>query len=134
MDNLIHYASLFLFAAGSFFIITGALGLLRFPDFYTRMHASGITDTLGADLILWGMILQADGDWLLIAKLLIIMLFMMFTSPVSTHSIAHAAWVGGLNPLLGKELKHTDIAPDRDESQAVLKEQGPETQSKGGAV
>ncbi len=134
MDNVIHYASLFLFAAGSFFVITGALGLLRFPDFYTRMHASGVTDTLGADLILWGMILQADGDWLLIAKLLIIMLFLMFTSPVSTHSIAHAAWVGGLNPLLGKELKHHDIAPDRDETKAPVEMPGGEEQNKGGAA
>ncbi len=132
MDSFIHYASLFLFAAGSFFVITGALGLLRFPDFYTRMHASGVTDTLGADLILWGMILQADGDWLLIAKLLIIMLFLMFTSPVSTHSIAHAAWVGGLNPLLGKDLKHSDIAPDRDETKSAPEAQSADEQHEGG--
>ncbi len=115
MDSVIHFASLSFFAAGSFFVLTGALGLLRFPDFYTRMHASGITDTMGADLILIGMILQSGGDWQVIVKLGFIMFFMMFTSPVSTHSIAHAAWVGGLNPLIGPELTHEDIAPDRDD-------------------
>lgn len=92
-----------LFALGSVLVFAGALGLVRFPDFYTRLHAAGVTDTMGADLILLAMALQA-GDLLTILKLFFIFVFLVLTSPVSTHAAAHAAFVGGLNPLTGPEL------------------------------
>lgn len=94
-----------LFALGGAGVVIGAVGILRFPDFYTRLHAAGITDTAGAELILMGMMLQALPNWLLFAKLLFVAFFLFMTSPVSTHAIAHAAWVVGLRPLLGAELK-----------------------------
>lgn len=93
-----------LFLAGGFGVITGAIGIVRFPDFYTRLHAAGITDTAGAELILLGMILQAP-SWLVVAKLVFVGFFLFMTSPVSTHAIAHAAWVVGLRPMLGPDLK-----------------------------
>jgi multicomponent Na+:H+ antiporter subunit G len=93
-----------LFLLGSAGIVTGAIGIVRFPDFYTRMHASGITDTAGAELILLAMILQAP-SWLIVAKLVFIGFFLFMTSPVSTHAIAHAAWTVGLRPMLGADLK-----------------------------
>ena len=102
-----------LFGLGGFFVVLGAIGLLRFPDFYTRVHAAGVTDTLGAELILLGMAVQSD-SWWLVAKLALIALFLLFTGPVGTHALTHAAWVGGLNPLCGRELKHEDLAPDED--------------------
>ncbi|MEE2691295.1 MAG: monovalent cation/H(+) antiporter subunit G [Pseudomonadota bacterium] len=93
-----------LFLIGSASVITGAIGIVRFPDFYTRMHAAGITDTAGAELMIFAMMLQAP-SWLIVAKLAFIGVFLFFTSPVSTHALAHAAHLSGLNPLLGPELK-----------------------------
>ncbi|MEL7486897.1 MAG: monovalent cation/H(+) antiporter subunit G [Pseudomonadota bacterium] len=97
-------ASWILFVVGGAGIVAGAIGIVRFPDFYTRLHAAGVTDTAGAELVLLGMALQAP-NWLVVAKLAFIGFFLFFTSPLSTHAIAHAAWVVGLRPLLGSELK-----------------------------
>ena len=93
-----------LFAVGAAGVVVGAIGLVRFPDFYTRMHAAGITDTAGAELILFAMMLQAP-NWLVVAKLAFISFFLFLTSPVSTHAIGHAAWVVGMRPMLGPDLK-----------------------------
>ncbi len=86
-----------LLAAGASLVVVGALGLIRMPDFYTRMHAAGITDTLGADLILLGLMVQA-GFTLVSVKLFLIGVFLFFTSPTSTHAIANAAFTAGLKP------------------------------------
>lgn len=96
-----------LFAVGGLLVLAGALGLVRFPDFYTRLHAAGVTDTMGADLILLAMALQAD-DLLVIMKLFFVFVFLVLTSPVSTHAVAHAAFVGGLNPLTGPDLTYAE--------------------------
>lgn len=93
-----------LFVLGGLFVIAGSTGLLRFPDFYTRLHAAGVTDTLGTELILLAMIFQSD-NFTTIIKLVLISMFMLFTSPVSTHAIAHAAWVGRLKPMTGADLR-----------------------------
>ena len=85
--------------AGGFFCIVGALGLVRMPDFYTRMHGASVTDTLGAGLVLAGLILQA-GLTLVAAKLLVIGLLIFFTSPAASHALARAAFVRGVKPLL----------------------------------
>jgi multicomponent Na+:H+ antiporter subunit G len=87
--------------AGLFFVIVGAIGVLRFPDFYTRLHAAGVTDTLGAELMLLGLMLQADSIQSA-AKLALIGLFLFITSPTSTHALANAAFTAGLEPLLGR--------------------------------
>lgn len=94
---LIDGASWALLVAGSFLVVVGALGLLRMPDFYTRLHPAGVTDTLGVDLILLGLMLQA-GFSLVTVKLLLVGAFLFFTSPTSTHAIANAALVAGLKP------------------------------------
>jgi multicomponent Na+:H+ antiporter subunit G len=104
LDLILDIASGFLFVVGGVGVIVGAIGIIRFPDFYTRLHAAGITDTAGAELILLGMILQSP-NFLIAAKLVFIGFFLFMTSPVSTHAIAHAAWVVGLRPMLGKDLK-----------------------------
>lgn len=96
--------SWFLFLLGGAGVVIGAIGIVRFPDFYTRLHAAGITDTAGAELILLGMMLQAP-NFLVVAKLVFVGFFLFMTSPVSTHAIAHAAWVVGLRPMLGPELR-----------------------------
>jgi multicomponent Na+:H+ antiporter subunit G len=86
--------------AGGFFCIAGGIGLIRMPDFYTRMHAASVTETLGAGLILLGLIMQA-GFSLVTAKLLMIGLLIFLTSPTATHALAKAAFIRGLQPLLG---------------------------------
>ena len=85
--------------AGAAFCAIGALGLVRMPDFYTRMHGAGITDTAGAGLMLLGMMLQA-GFTLIAVKLLMVGLLLLFTSPTATHALAKAALARGLKPLL----------------------------------
>ncbi len=85
--------------AGGLFCVVGALGLLRMPDFYTRMHAASVIDTLGAGLILLGLLLQA-GFTLVAVKLLMVGVLIFFASPTATHALARAAMVRGLKPML----------------------------------
>jgi multicomponent Na+:H+ antiporter subunit G len=87
---------------GGAFSVTGSVGLLRMPDFYTRMHAASVIDTLGAGFILLGLVLQA-GFTLVAAKLLMVGLLLFFTSPTATHALARAAMARGLKPLLAPD-------------------------------
>lgn len=96
-----------LFVLGAGAVVIGAIGLVRFPDFYTRLHAAGITDTAGAELMLVAMALHAP-NWQVLVKLGMIGAFLFFTSPTATHAIAHAAWVVGQRPLLGRDLKREE--------------------------
>ncbi|MCK5921583.1 MAG: monovalent cation/H(+) antiporter subunit G [Methylococcales bacterium] len=86
---------------GVFFVIAGAIGVLRLPDFYTRMHAAGMTDTLGAELILVGLMIQSGFSQTSL-KLALIGFFLFMTSPTASHAVANAAYQAGLKPLLGK--------------------------------
>ncbi|MDO8418757.1 MAG: monovalent cation/H(+) antiporter subunit G [Rubrivivax sp.] len=88
--------------AGGVFCVIGATGLLRMPDFYTRMHAASVVDTLGAGLTLAGLLLQA-GPTLVAVKLLMIGALLLFASPTATHALARAAFTRGLQPLLAPE-------------------------------
>jgi multicomponent Na+:H+ antiporter subunit G len=88
-------------SAGLFFVMAGTIGVLRLPEFYTRLHAAGMTDTLGAELILFALILQADNVQMVL-KLLLVGFFLFVTSPTATHAVAHAAYRAGLRPLLGE--------------------------------
>lgn len=87
-------------AGGSFFAVTGGVGVLRLPDVYTRLHASGMTDTMGAGLILTGLMFQA-GLTLITVKLALVLLFLWLTSPVATHAVARAALHQGVEPVTG---------------------------------
>ncbi len=88
-----------LIVAGSALYVIGALGLLRMPDVFTRMHATSVSDTLGAGLLLAGMMVQA-GFSLVSAKLAVVLLLLLYTGPVATHAIARAARYAGLEPQL----------------------------------
>ena len=102
-----------LLVAGGLFVIVGGIGLLRLPDFYTRIHAAGITDTLGTWLILAGLCLQSESA-LVTAKLLMLLFFMVVTSPLATHALAKAAYLRGLDPLQGRELVDRGEVDDLD--------------------
>lgn len=84
-------------AAGTVFVLIGSFGLWRLPDFYTRLHAAGITDTLGLSLMVVGMMFVA-GWTLVTVKLLFILLLILLTSPTATHAVANAAYTVGLRP------------------------------------
>jgi len=74
---------------GTFFLLMGAVGLLRFPDFYTRMHAAGKCDTLGSLLVVTGLAFHTTPQ--IGAKIIFIAIFIFLTSPTATHAIARAA-------------------------------------------
>ena len=95
---------------GLLFFLGAAVGLYRFPDFYTRMHAAGKGDTLSSLLILAGFaLITLDGfsatDWLLVVKVLAIVLFIMLTSPTSTHALMRAGFEDGVEPVTKKSKK-----------------------------
>lgn len=92
--DLLSWASIL---AGLFFMIVGTIGVLRMPDVYTRLHAAGMTDTMGAGFLILGMCLQA-GLGLLTLRLVLVYLFLAFTSPIGTHALARAALSGGVKP------------------------------------
>jgi multicomponent Na+:H+ antiporter subunit G len=93
--------------SGSFFAITGGIGVIRMPDVFTRLHASGVTDTGGAGLILVGLMFQG-GLTLVTVRLALILGFLWFSSPVSTYALARAALAGGEEPFWAEDL---DLPP-----------------------
>ena len=88
--------------AGSVFVLAGGIGMLRLPDFFTRLHAAGVTDTLGAALILAGLATQVSPG-LITVKLVLIMVFIVLTSPTATHALAKASLHGRLRPRLEQQ-------------------------------
>jgi multicomponent Na+:H+ antiporter subunit G len=102
MSGVVDLASWILLVSGGGLCLVGGLGVLRMPDFYTRVHAASVSDSVGAGLVLLGLALQAG--WTLVAvKLLIIGLLIFFTSPAATHALVKAALGRGLKPLLGPQ-------------------------------
>ncbi|UYZ39624.1 MAG: monovalent cation/H(+) antiporter subunit G [Candidatus Methanospirare jalkutatii] len=85
---------------GAFFMVTGAIGLLRFPDFYTRLHATGKCDTLGEVAILFGCMIYSayHGMPFVVFKLLCIIIFFFIANPTGTHAIMKAAYKTGVKP------------------------------------
>ncbi|MCP4895522.1 MAG: monovalent cation/H(+) antiporter subunit G [bacterium] len=100
MDLLINGLSWFFLISGSVFVVIGGLGLLRLPDFYTRVHAASITDTVGAWLILIGLMFQSPSA-LVLVKLVLVLIFLVLTSPLASHALTKAAFHRGLEPYVG---------------------------------
>ena len=86
-----------LLISGALAVLIGAIGVLRFPEVFSRIHAAGITDTAGAGLIVAGLLIES-GFSLISLKLLFILLFLFFTSPTSSHALAKAAIHGKVLP------------------------------------
>ncbi|MEA3292386.1 MAG: monovalent cation/H(+) antiporter subunit G [Pseudomonadota bacterium] len=82
---------------GSLLALIGSVGLLRFPDFFARLHAASVIDTLGAGLIIIGLLLQAGWSQSSI-KLLLIAVVMFIVSPTVSHALARAARISGQTP------------------------------------
>ena len=96
---ILDFLSGVLLIAGAITIVIGSLGVLRFPDFFTRIHAAGITDTTGTLLLFSGLIITA-GFSLVTAKMVIILILLLFTGPTASHALAKAAIHAGYSPLL----------------------------------
>jgi multicomponent Na+:H+ antiporter subunit G len=100
-SGVVDLASGVLVVVGTLIALSGGVGLLRLPDFFTRAHAAGLTDTAGIGMISLGLLLRAP-DWGVAVRLLLILLFLVLTSPTATHALAQAArrdgvqvWVAG---------------------------------------
>ena len=100
-QGIYEFISWILIVGGTFFVIIGAIGTLRFPDFWARLHAASVTESAGVILLLSGLCIQA-GFTLVTFKLLIIGVFLFITGPTSTHAIANAALISGLKPISSK--------------------------------
>ena len=87
-----------LIVAGAGFFLIGAFGFLRMPDLFTRIHAASLADTTGMALVLLGLALLA-GPSFAAAKLICLVLFLLFMGPAATHALAAAALASGLKPL-----------------------------------
>ena len=90
-------SSALLLVCGSVFCAIAALGILRFPDVYTRLHAASKAGPLGAGLILLA-VATASGDWQIAARCVLGFLFLIATAPVSAHLLARAALKSGTPP------------------------------------
>lgn len=100
-----------LLAGGCFFCVTGGIGLLRLPDVYCRAHAAGLTDTLGAGLILVGLMFQATSV-LVVIKLFFVLSFLMLTSPTGTHALTRAAYTHGVEPAVERRPENESAGLD----------------------
>lgn len=103
MAIVVEVLSVFCFVVGGFMCISGAVGLLRLPDFFSRIHASSVTDTLAAPLLLTGVMLRIDPS-LDTVKLLAIVGFLLATNPMATHAMVKGALNDGQVPLVGENL------------------------------
>ncbi len=102
MVEIIEIIVMIFLAAGIFFMFTGVVGLLRLPDFYTRLHATGKCDTLGEVLIIAGLLLYHLFHYpetpLVPVKLLFLIIFIFLANPTATHAIMKAAYNTGVKP------------------------------------
>ena len=97
MTILLDFMSWILLTLGGISVLIGGIGALRMPDLYTRMHAASVTDSMGAILVLLGIMLQAG--WSLVTiKLIAILIFLLLTSPTSSNALASAALMAGTRP------------------------------------
>jgi len=108
MDIFMYAGSSLFLLIGSFLCLSGGLGLLRFPDLYTRMHAVGVTETLATAMILIGLMLQSP-DVLVLLKLIVILLMALFISPTASHALAHSAIQNNLMPELEKKNDNDEV-------------------------
>lgn len=97
MELVIDLLSWFLILVGGAFGIIGGIGLIRLPDFFSRIHAASVTDSMCAPCIIGGLMLQS-GLSLVTVKLAFLLVFLFLTSPTASHALAKAALHGGLDP------------------------------------
>lgn len=105
-------AGLFL-AGGAFFLLASAIGMLRLPDFFCRLHASGNSETLGVMLSFMGLVIY-EGLTLTSLKMIMIFLLIFLGNPIGTHILSKAAYKSGhhvwtLEEDAKEEKNHADL-------------------------
>lgn len=99
MDLILNALSWVCIVAGGIFCLISGIGLVRMPDVFTRIHAASVGDTMGVGLIILGLLFQAGLAADLVGiKLILILVFLLFTGPVATHALAQAALLDGEKP------------------------------------
>jgi len=115
MEQVVDILSWACLVAGGVLALIGAIGIIRLPDVFARMHGAGMIDTMGLGLIFLGLALQA-GLTTVTMKLILIFVFVLFTSPTTTYALARAAIYGGEEPIqagdLTKAIRTDDTAGD----------------------
>ena len=97
MSEFLDVLSFVLLVGGGVVSVVAGIGLVRFPDLYTRMHAASMLDTLGAGAVVLGLVLQA-GVGVVAFKLLLVLAFLAFTTTTAAHALAKSAMASGLEP------------------------------------
>jgi multicomponent Na+:H+ antiporter subunit G len=105
---MIYVAAIFMIV-GSLLSALAVLGLLRFPDVYTRLHAASKAGPLGAGLILLA-VGVASADWAVVVRCVLGFLFLVLTSPVSAHLLARAALKSGIRPAAATSIVEYDTS------------------------
>jgi multicomponent Na+:H+ antiporter subunit G len=128
MDVLVAVIAWPLAIVGMIFLVAGAVGMTRLPDLYTRLHAASVTDTGGTLVISLVLLLYAVfvyGSAMVAIKLLLIMVFTLFTAPTASHVLAKAALLSGLvpvdengKPLLDSSEQAAQLGRSRADAQA----------------
>ncbi len=95
LDTAVTIVAVALMFGGVFFLAVGSFGIVRLPDFYTRMHAQGKADTLGGMLLVAGLALHC-GLQLSTLKLLLLLVLIVVANPTATHALSRAAYRSGL--------------------------------------
>ena len=95
MNGALDVVTAILLVIGGLFCVVGGIGLHRFSDFYQRTHAASVTDTAGAGLMLLALMFQG-GLSMVTVKLLLVLTFLLFTSPAIAHALVKAAHGHGL--------------------------------------
>lgn len=107
MDLVIDLLSWSLLSFGTIFVLIGGIGVVRLDEFYSRMHAASLTDSMGTILFLVGLMLQS-GASLATVKLMAILAFMLLTGPTATYALANAALMSGLKPKTSTQVSKED--------------------------
>ena len=104
MELFVDIVSWIFLSVGGALVVIGAFGMVRFPDFWTRIHAASVAETGGMLFLVIGMCLQTGWD-LVLVKLILIGVFLFITSPTASHAVANAALVAGEKPTVAEDQK-----------------------------
>ena len=97
LDMFYDILSWCLIGSGCFFVLIGALGILKLPEFWSRLHAASVVESAGMILLISGLCIQS-GLSLITVKLILLIVFLFLTGPTATHAVASAALVSGMKP------------------------------------
>ena len=100
MEQILTYTGYFLMFIGALFLLLGSLGILRMPDIYSRLQAGTKASTLGSIGMLLGIGL-IQPNWFV--KILVIIVFVLLSNPISSHSIARGSYKSGIKPKLNED-------------------------------